>query len=585
MDKKTKIVCTIGPASESPDMLENLMLAGMNVCRLNMSHGNHQEHQERINNITKIREKLDLPVAIMLDTKGPEIRLGDFESGQIDLSFGDKFTLTTRDILGNQDIVSVSYSGLAEDVVPGDRILIDDGLVELWVEEVVDGTDIITQARNFGQLKDKKGVNVPSVLINLPSMTQRDVDDIIFGIENSIDFVAPSFIRKAEDVLEIRKVLEENGGSEIGIISKIENQEGIENLEEIIEASDGIMVARGDLGVEIATELMPMVQKDIIRRCNLRAKPVITATQMLESMTLNPRPTRAEVTDIANAILDGTDAVMLSGETAVGKYPLESVETMVKIAINTENSQDFIEKMEKREGWPESSTTNSISRSSCKIAQQLGARAILTATASGGTARQVSKFRPDISIVAATFTPKVMRRLSLVWGVHPVLSQRTEDTDQVIEASIVAAMDQGWIDQGDLIVITAGIPVAVKGSTNLIKVHTVGDVLARGTGIGLRSVSGRVRKVFPDTDLSSFREGEILVGPFTDRDTVPILERARAVVVEEGGLTSHAAIVALNFGLPAIVGVEGILDIVEDGDTITIDPRTGIIYQGEARVL
>ncbi len=586
MDKKTKIVCTIGPASDTVEILKELMNAGMNVCRLNFSHGTHEEHKQRIDNIKKAREELKAAVAIMLDTKGPEIRLKNFETGEINLKLGDKFTLTTRDIVGNQDIVSITYEGLPRDVKIGDRILIDDGLVELQVEDVVDGTDILCVAKNYGTIKDKKGVNVPSVSINLPAMTQRDVSDIQFGIENGVDFIAASFIRKAADVLDIRKVLEENGGQKIGIISKIENEEGVENLEEIIEASDGIMVARGDLGVEIRTETMPIVQKKIIRLTNMASKPVITATQMLDSMIRNPRPTRAEVTDVANAILDGTDAIMLSGETAAGKYPVEAVKTMHDIALTTEDSKDFIDSVHARKDWVINTTTNSISNSSCHIAEQLGAAAILTATATGGTPRHIAKFRPHAPIIAATYTEEVMRSLSLVWGVFPVLSKKTELTDEVIESSIHSALNEGYINEGELIVITAGIPVAVGGTTNLIKVHTVGDIVAKGLGIGKKSVSGIVCKGSTREELENrFREGMILVARSTDKDVVEYIEKAKAIVVEEGGLTSHAAIVGLHFDKPTIVGVIDATNILDDGEIITVDPIAGLIYRGEARVL
>lgn len=584
--KKTKIVCTIGPASESVEMLKKLMLNGMNVCRLNFSHGSHEEHKARIENIKEARRQLNLPVAIMLDTKGPEIRLRDFENGEIELKFGDRFTLTSRDVLGNQDIVSISYEGLPRDVKVGDRILIDDGLVELEVEEVKDGTDIVCLARNYGTIKNKKGVNCPSVNINLPALTDRDISDIVFGVENGIDFVAASFIRKAQDVLDIRTVLENNGGDHVGIISKIESQEGVDNLEEIISASDGIMVARGDLGVEIRTETMPIVQKRIIRLTNLEAKPVITATQMLDSMIRNPRPTRAEVTDVANAILDGTDAIMLSGETAAGKYPLEAVMTMKDIALTTENSQDFYDSVAVREKWAGRTTADSISKSSCQIADSLGARAILTATTTGTTPMYVSKFRPKAQIVAATYSEQTMRKLSLAWGVTPVLSEKTEQTDEVIEFSIAGAIREKLIDEGDMVVITAGIPVGISGTTNLIKVHTVGDIIARGVGIGKDSVSATARLGQTYEELKDkFQEGDILVTKFTDIDLVSIIEKASAVVTEEGGLTSHAAIVALHFGKPTIVGAEEILKEIVDGETITVDPIAGLVYRGQAKVL
>ncbi len=585
--KKTKIVCTIGPASESEEVLKQLMSNGLNVARLNFSHGTHEEHKKRIDTIKKLREELDLPIAIMLDTKGPEIRIKTFKSGEVTLQTGDIFTLTTKDVEGDETIVSVSYEGLPKDVSKGTRILIDDGLVELEVIEIVNGTDIRCTVLNGGTIKDRKGVNVPNVPINLPAVTEKDIEDIKFGIENDVDFIAASFIRKAEDVLQIRKILEENGGEDIEIISKIENQQGVDNIDEIIEASDGIMVARGDLGVEIEAEKIPILQKQIIKKCNLAGKPVITATQMLDSMMRNPRPTRAEVTDVANAILDGTDAVMLSGETASGKYPIESVKTMYNIALNTESSSQYLETLQsKRTLDNHISTTNAISRATCTTAEDLKASAIITATSSGYTSKAVSKFRPQSPIIAATTSEKVMRKLALVWGVYPVLSKKSENTDEVIDMSIHSAMMKGYVKEGDLIVITAGIPVGVSGTTNLIKVHTIGKVLLKGIGVGKKSAIGTVCIGSNLEELKDkFKKGQILVCEYTDKDIVEFMEKASAIIVEQGGLTSHAAIVGLNLGKPTIVGAEGATKLLKDGDIVTVDAVTGLVYEGEAKVL
>lgn len=584
--KKTKIVCTIGPASESEDVLRDLFLNGLNVCRLNFSHGSHEEHKARIDNIKKVREELNLPIGIMLDTKGPEIRLGKFKNETIELKQGDIFTLTSREIEGDETIVNISYENLANDVKVGSRILIDDGLVELEVLEIIDNTDIKCIAINNGTLKNNKGVNVPNVEINLPPIIQKDIDDIIFGIENGVDFIAPSFIRKAEDVTAIRKILEENNGYNIGIISKIENQQGVDNIEEIIELSDGIMVARGDLGVEIQTEIMPLVQKELIKKCNMAGKPVITATQMLDSMMRNPRPTRAEVTDVANAILDGTSAIMLSGETAAGKYPVESVKIMYNIAIKTEESLDYVELLRAKSDKAEINTTNAIGRATCNTAQDLDVTAILTATASGTTSYAISKFRPKAPIVAVTTTEEVMRKLSLVWGVYPALAPESESTDEVITNSVEAAIAGGYVKEGDLVVITAGIPVGMSGSTNLIKVQTIGRVLLTGTGIGMLSASGKVCIARDEADLlSKFSHGDILVASGTTRDMVKFMERASAIITEDGGLTSHGAIVGLNLGKPTIVGVANAREVLKDGDIITVDSASGQIYKGEARVI
>ncbi len=584
--KKTKIVCTIGPASESEDMIRRLMASGMNVCRLNFSHGEHPEHLARIELIKKVRKELDRHVGIMVDLKGPEIRIGKFKENPVNLVAGEKFTLTTRDIIGDNTIVSVSYKGLPEDVSIGSRILIDDGLVEFLVEDIVDGTDIITKVVNYGELKDRKGVNVPNVKINLPSLIEKDVLDIKFGIENEVDFIAASFVRSAEDVLAIKRVLEENGGQDIKVISKIENQQGVENLDEILAVSDGIMVARGDLGVEVSNEQIPLVQKDIIRKTNLAGKPVITATQMLDSMIRNPRPTRAEVSDVANAILDGSDAIMLSGETAAGKYPLESVIQMVKIAENIEKSEAFSKQMDQRKDWAENDTTNVIAMSVKQITEKLSANGIVAATSSGTTARSISKFRPLTTIAAATPDEKVARALSLVWGVYPVLTKSFEHTDELIDSSIYSSLRAGLIFEGELIVLTAGIPVGVGGSTNLIKVHRVGKVLLQGQAIGKGSIVGRVcLGSSADEIKDKFIDGDIIIAKYSDADLVPYIERASGIIVAEGGLTSHGAIAAIHFKKPAIIGINYEMDSIKDGQTITLDAISGIVYDGATKVI
>ena len=462
--KKTKIVCTLGPASEKEEVLRELIKSGLNVCRLNFSHGSHEEHKGRMDLVKKIREELGQPTAILLDTKGPEIRTGQFDAPEVFLEEGQTFTITMKDVMGNKEICTVSYKGLANDVKPGDTILIDDGLVGLTVKEV-NNDNIVCEVQNSGIVKNHKGVNVPGVKVNLPAITEKDRSDIEFGIEQGIDFIAASFVRKVSDVLAIREILEENNAEHIKIISKIENQEGVENLDEIIEVSDGIMVARGDLGVEIPTEEIPVVQKLMIKKCNEAGKPVITATQMLDSMIRNPRPTRAEVTDVANAIYDGTDAIMLSGETAAGKYPVEAVKTMATIAKRAEetmrNRRDKINKSK--------NVTDAISYATCTTAMDLEAKAILSSTASGHTARMVSKFRPDCPIVATTSNESVRRQLALTWGVLPLMREKSANIDQVIVNSIEAAKTSNYVSKDDVVVITAG----GGETTNLIKVETV----------------------------------------------------------------------------------------------------------------
>lgn len=584
--KKTKIVCTIGPASQSPEVLEQLIKNGMNVARLNFSHGSHEEHLEKIKTIKRIRRKLNVPLGLMLDTKGPEIRIGKFEEKEYFLKPDDIFTLTTRNIVGNKDIVSVSYEGLPQDVEKGSIISVDDGLIQLEVIEIKDGTEIVCRVQNNGVISNNKGVNLPGRVTNLPSITPKDVDDIKFGIENGIDMIAASFVRKKEDIYDIRKVLEDHGGEDILIISKIESQEGVDNADEIIEASDGIMVARGDLGVEIRTELIPLVQKEIIRKCNKAAKPVITATQMLDSMQRNPRPTRAETTDVANAIIDGTDCVMLSGETAAGKYPVEAVKTMRDICITTELSDDFEENIYQTEIDRKITTTNAISKSTCTIASQLRAKAIITCTASGNTAKAVSKFRPRTNIIACTIDEKVARRLSVSWGVYPIIVDTAHETDELIERAIVGALKENYVQEGDLTVLTAGIPLGVSGTSNLIKVHVIGDIIANGTGVGNKSVSAKVVVGSTKEELEEkFEDGDIIVAKYTDKDINEFMERSSGVIAENGGLTSHTAVVAIHFGIPAILGVKNITNLLEDGDTITLDPLGGIIYKGEAKVL
>ncbi|WP_432661879.1 pyruvate kinase [Wukongibacter baidiensis] len=477
--KKTKIVCTIGPSSDKKEVLRELVLNGMNVARLNFSHGCHEDHQARIDAIKEVRQELGIPVAIMLDTKGPEIRTGKFAPESVELKEGQIFTLTIEDVLGDENRCSISYKGLPGDVEIGDRILIDDGQIELEVIEIPTSTDITCKVNNPGIVKNNKGVNVPGIKINLPAITKKDTQDILFAIQNGLDFIAASFIRKADDVLAIRRILEENNGQNIHIISKIENQEGVDNMDEIIQYSDGIMVARGDLGVEIPTEMVPHVQKKMIAKCNTAGKAVITATQMLDSMIRNPRPTRAETTDIANAILDGTDAIMLSGETAAGKYPVEAVRTMAKIAKTTEAHLNYNMVLVKWAGIKKSDVTNVVGYSTCSAALKLDASAIITATATGFTARNISQFRPTTPIIAATDSEEVMRKLCLAWGVYALVVEVGNSTDEIFDMAISAAQKAGYVKDGELVIFTAGVPIGVCGSTNLMKVHLVGENISQ----------------------------------------------------------------------------------------------------------
>ncbi len=580
MLRKTKIVATIGPACEDKGVLASMAKNGMDVCRLNFSHGDHDEHKQRIDIIREVFKELKLPISILLDTRGPEIRLGLFENGQVELEKGQEFVLSTESITGDQNKAHVNYSGITNDVNPGDRVLLDDGLIELLVNEVTE-KEVKTVINNNGVIKDNKGVNLPGVSLSLPAMTEKDKNDILFGIENQVDFIAASFIRKAQDVIEIRRFLEENN-SDIPIISKIENREGVENLEEILEVSDGLMVARGDLGVDIPPEEVPLVQKRMINSCNQEGKPVITATQMLETMTDNPRPTRAEASDVANAILDGTDAVMLSGETAAGKYPLAAVTTMSNIAKSTEGELSNRPEKIKRE---EKGITEAIGYSTCQIAGQLNANAILISTQSGYTARMVTKYRSMAPIVAVTPKEKTASRLALSWGVYPINSASSDTTDEMFQEAIQSALVAKYIKEGDLIVITAGVPVGVSGTTNLIRVHTVGEILVSGAGIGRKPATGNVVKVYESEDAKKISKGDIVVLRGTTDDIVPYLSMAGGLIAEEGGYTSPSAIVGLDLGLPVVVGAEAALEKLTEGEQVTIDCQRGFIYKGQATIL
>lgn len=576
--KKTKIVCTIGPASDSEEILEELMLQGMNIARLNFSHGSHEEHRVRIKKIKRIREKLDLPVAILLDTKGPEIRLGEMEE-PVELEKGQELILTTEEVLGNRNKVHVDYIDFPKDVSLGGRVLIDDGLIELHIKDITE-KEVITEVYNPGCLSSKKGVNVPFADIHLQSLTDKDVEDIIFGIEMDIDFIAASFVRKREDVLDIKRILEEHNAGHIGIVSKIESGEGIDNLDSILEVTDGLMVARGDLGVEIDVEKMPIVQKDMIRKANECKVAVITATQMLDSMIRNPRPTRAEVADIANAILDGTDAVMLSGETAAGDYPIESVRVMRKTCETCEESEDFHRVSHEKFNYPSNDTTSSISQSAKDISEELKAKAIISATTSGATAKAISRFRPLVPIIATTYSERIRRQLSLYWGVFPVISEYTENGDKIFYDSIQRAKEEHFVDEGDLVILTAGLPVGIKGSTNLLKVERVATILGNGIGFGEDLVSGRAFVYCGDENFETFKEDDLLFSHDVSEIPEEILKKAKAFVIGEKGLTSDSAILGISLGKPMIISIEDFSPF-ESGEYYTLALDIGVIYEGQ----
>ncbi|EIT2384271.1 pyruvate kinase [Enterococcus faecalis] len=579
--KKTKIVCTIGPASESVDMLVNLINAGMNVCRLNFSHGDYEEHGARIKNIREAVKITGKRVAILLDTKGPEIRTNDMENGAITMKIGDSVRISMTEVLGTNEKFSITYPELINDVNVGSHILLDDGLIDLEVTDIDrDANEIVTVVKNEGVLKNKKGVNVPGVSVNLPGITEKDANDIRFGIGQGIDFIAASFVRRASDVLEITKILEEENATHIQIIPKIENQEGIDNIDEILKVSDGLMVARGDMGVEIPTEDVPVVQKALIKKCNALGKPVITATQMLDSMQRNPRPTRAEANDVANAIYDGTDAVMLSGETAAGDYPLESVQTMARIAVRTEetlvNQDSFALKL-----YSKTDMTEAIGQSVGHTARNLGIQTIVAATESGHTARMISKYRPKAHIVAITFSEQKARSLSLSWGVYATVADKPSSTDEMFNLASKVSQEEGYASEGDLIIITAGVPVGEKGTTNLMKIQMIGSKLVQGQGVGEEAIIAKaVVAGTAEEAVAKATEGAILVTKTTDKEYMPAIEKASALVVEEGGLTSHAAVVAIAQNIPVIVGAADATSLINNDEVITVDPRRGIVYRG-----
>ncbi|AUO11491.1 pyruvate kinase [Priestia megaterium] len=585
--RKTKIVCTIGPASESVEKLVELINSGLNVCRLNFSHGDFEEHGARIVNIREAAKQTGKTVGILLDTKGPEIRTNTMENGAIELQEGSEIIVSMTEVVGTTEKFSITYPGLIEDVHVGSKILLDDGLIGLEVLDInkTDG-EIKTKVLNPGTLKNKKGVNVPNVSVNLPGITEKDANDIVFGIEQGVDFIAASFVRRASDVLEIRELLEKHNAAHIQIISKIENQEGVDNIKEILEVSDGLMVARGDLGVEIPAEEVPLVQKDLIKQCNALGKPVITATQMLDSMQRNPRPTRAEASDVANAIFDGTDAIMLSGETAAGSYPVEAVQTMHSIASRAEQALNYSEILQQRSKQVGPSITDAIGQSVVHTALNLNASAIVAPTESGYTAKIVSKYRPQSPIVAVAANDSVARRLSLVWGVTPVVGERVNTIDDMLDHAVNDAVKTGVVAHGDLVVITAGVPVGESGATNLMKVQVVGDVLAKGQGIGRKAAVGKVviAKTAEEAN-AKMTEGAILVTNSTDRDMISAIEKAGALITEEGGLTSHAAVVGLNLSIPVIVGVENATSVFSEDQDITVDASRGVVYNGHASVL
>ena len=577
--RRTKIVATIGPATSSPEMLKAIIEAGATTLRLNFSHGTHADHQRSIRLIRQTAFELNRPVAILQDLQGPKIRLGRFETGSIILAKGDRFTLTNRLIEGTQQISCVTYDYLADEVPVGSNILLDDGKVEMVVEEINrEKGDLHCRVTVPGKLSNNKGVNFPGVYLSIKAMTDKDREDLMFGLDQGVDWVALSFVRNPQDIIEIKELISSTGKN-VPVVAKIEKHEAIEQMEAILSLCDGVMVARGDLGVELPAEDVPVLQKRLIATANRLGIPIITATQMLDSMVSNPRPTRAEVSDVANAILDGTDAVMLSNETAVGSFPVEAVATMARIAERIEqeetlNANSRLSRDNRR------SIPNAISQAVGQIAENLGAAAIMTLTQTGATARNVSKFRPKTPILAITPHVNVARQLQMVWGVRPLLVLELPSTGQTFQAAINVAQEKNLLTEGDLVVMTAGTLQGVSGSTDLIKVEIVTAVLGQGIGLGQGSVSGRARVVHNAMDASNFNPGDILVASRTGVDYVEAIRKAGGIITEEESLTSHAAVIGLRLGVPVIVGVKEATQVIKDGAILTLDMQRGLIYSG-----
>ena len=579
--RKTKIICTLGPSTDKEGVLRDLIANGMNVARFNFSHGSHEEHLGRLEKLKALREELGKPVAALLDTKGPEIRLKDFKNGVENLVAGQTFTLTTRDVEGTNEICSITYKDLPMDVEPNGTIMLDDGLIKLQIQTVND-TDIVCTVLNSGKIKNKKGVNVPGVHLSMPYMSQRDKDDIIFGIQQGYDFIAASFVRTAQDVYDIRNLLNQYD-SNIRIIAKIENREGVNNIDSILAAADAVMVARGDLGVEIDFTELPGIQKTIIDRSFSFGKPIVTATQMLDSMIVNPRPTRAEISDVANAIYDGTSAIMLSGETAAGAYPVDALKTMSAIAERTEQEGFHLRGRTMDSNPGKISVSDATAHAACLTARDVNAAAIVTVSESGTTARLLSKYRPQQPIIACVMREQVQRQLSLSWGITPLMMSLAHSTDELIEMSTALAKENGYLHNGELAVVTAGVPVGVSGTTNMIKIHMVGNCLATGVGVGPENndvASGKacVCRTM-DEVRAKFKPGMVLVVPSTSNEMLSFVRDAAALVVEEPGLNSHAAIAGKALLKPTVVGAAGATSHIRDGLMVAVDCAHGSVQR------
>ena len=585
--KKTKIVSTLGPASNDLDTIVKLIEAGANVFRFNFSHGDHEEHLGRLNLVHEAEKKTGKTVGILLDTKGAEIRTTVQKDGKIEFHIGDEVRISMDDsIEGTKEKIAVTYPGLYDDVHEGGHVLFDDGLIDMQIEKKDDANrELVCKVLNEGVLGSRKGVNAPGVSINLPGITEKDSSDIRFGLDHEINYIAASFVRKPQDILDIRELLEEKHMEHVQIFPKIESQEGIDNFDEILKVSDGLMIARGDMGVEIPPENVPLVQKSLIKKCNAVGKPVITATQMLDSMIENPRPTRAEASDVANAVFDGTDATMLSGESANGDYPVEAVATMARIDVKAENALRQYKNFSIND-FDKTDVTEAIGRAAAEAVENLGIKTIVAATESGYTAKMISKYRPDADILAVTFDDRTRRGLMVNWGVYPVVAEKPATTDEMFKLATEEAKKAGLAKEGDLILIVAGVPVGEKGTTNIMKIQLVGSALVKGQGVGEETVIGKaVIAKSADEANKKAEEGCVLVTKTTDKDYLPAIEKASALVVENGGLTSHAAVVGISMGIPVVVGAENATDVIKEGETVTVDSRRGSIYRGASSTL
>lgn len=574
--RKTKIVCTMGPNLFEKHLIAPLMKAGMNVARFNFSHGTYETHQHYYDEVCRIRDELGLPIATMLDTKGPEIRVRSFKNGRVTLQNGQLFTLTTDEVEGDEERVSITYKELPQDIAVGSSILIDDGLIGMQVERI-DGADIVCRVLNGGVVSNNKGVNIPNAHLSMPFISEKDHQDILFAIKNGYDFIAASFTRCADDIMQIRHILQENNCHTINIIAKIENMEGVENIDEILRVVDGVMVARGDLGVEVPLEDVPSLQKKLIQRGIAAGKPVITATQMLDSMIKNPRPTRAEATDVANAIYDGTSAIMLSGESAVGAYPVEAVETMVRIALRAEADMDYIRRFS-RDTSASTDVTNAISHATVTSAHDLSASAIITVTKSGSTARILSRYRPACVIVGCTTEKHVWRQLALSWGTVPLMIAEESNTDDLFEHAVDAAVQNGLVHDGELVVLTAGVPLGISGTTNLMKVHVVGHLLSRGQGLhGGKVVAPLCVIRNLEKDAKDFNTGDVIVCHQTTREMFSMLRKSSAIVLEDDNPEGHGAIAGMSLDIPVIIGAKNATNILKSGAVVTVDGEKGTV--------